>query len=252
MSIIILSKRRGGSASAPCMGTFRDILGQQFGEWTVVRRANDNYRGSAVWVCRCSCGTERNVVSGGLHSGQSRSCGHVRETAGGLSHKYASEYATWHNMHVRCSDPSHPRYDDWGGRGINVQSRWNSFTAFLEDMGPRPFPAAQLDRINNDYDYCRENCRWVTAEENVRNSSRIRILEHNGFRMSVADWARKLGVKSSLLYSRLHYGCDVGRVLTENIPQEDTKIKTDAQSDGKKHGPDIDPPRRRWAPPRER
>lgn len=50
---------------------FVDITGQKFNEWTVLK-----YAGDRKWLCRCSCGTEKEVWAKFLKSGQSRSCGH--------------------------------------------------------------------------------------------------------------------------------------------------------------------------------
>lgn len=183
----------------------------------MLRREPGNYRGNVVWLCRCSCGVERNVVGTNLRNGISASCGHVARTAGGLYKQFTSEYGTWRQMHLRCEDPWHPRYKDWGARGIRVCERWSEFTNFLADMGPRPFPDAQLDRLDNDDGYYPENCAWVTPHQNVQNSSAIRFLEHDGLRMSVADWARRMGIKACVLYSRLHSGWSVERTLTQPV-----------------------------------
>ena len=74
-------------------------------------------------------------------------------------------------MHGRCGNPKHPRYADYGGRGITVCERWHSFENFLADMGEPP-PGLTLDRINNDLGYSPENCRWATVSEQNFNRKR--------------------------------------------------------------------------------
>jgi hypothetical protein len=83
---------------------------------------------------------------------------------------YTPEYQAWRNMKLRCTNPDHPRYADWGGRGITVCDRWmNSFEAFYEDMGPRPGPGYSVDRKDNDGNYEADNCQWATKSEQQRN-----------------------------------------------------------------------------------
>lgn len=75
------------------------------------------------------------------------------------------EYNSWMMMRARCNTPSAAGYAYYGGRGISVCARWDSFTAFLEDMGPKPGPSYTLDRKDPDGDYTPENCRWATKKE---------------------------------------------------------------------------------------
>ncbi len=79
------------------------------------------------------------------------------------------EYIVWTGMKYRCLEKSiqRNRYFD---RGISVCERWKIFSNFLEDMGKRPI-GMDIDRIDNDRGYCKENCRWVTRSTNLHNKS---------------------------------------------------------------------------------
>lgn len=79
-------------------------------------------------------------------------------------------YTVWQAMRQRCYDPRTNSYEHYGGRGIKVCERWRtSYHNFVSDMGERPTPKHQLDRIDPDGDYEPKNCRWVTIKEQANN-----------------------------------------------------------------------------------
>lgn len=76
-------------------------------------------------------------------------------------------------MKSRCGNPKHPKYANYGGRGITVCKEWSeSFETFLADMGLKPHPRMSIDRIDNEKGYLAGNCRWATYKEQSANQRR--------------------------------------------------------------------------------
>ena len=78
------------------------------------------------------------------------------------------EYRAWSNMRARCRNTNSPDFKYYGGRGIRVCERWDSFVTFYADMGDCP-PGHSIDRIDNDRGYEPGNCRWADAGVQSRN-----------------------------------------------------------------------------------
>jgi len=98
-------------------------------------------------------------------------------------------------MKQRCNNPRDAGFHNYGGRGIRVCARWqNSFEAFCRDMGERPTAKHSIDRIDNDGSYEPENCRWATQRTQVNNSRMVRKIKAAGEELSLAQWARRLGI----------------------------------------------------------
>lgn len=83
-----------------------------------------------------------------------------------------SFYKRWTSMIQRCSNPNNPAYRRYGGRGIKVCNRWLDFLNFCKDMSKTYKPELTIDRINNDGNYEKANCRWVTRKENNNNRAK--------------------------------------------------------------------------------
>jgi hypothetical protein len=118
----------------------------------------------------------------------------------------------WRTMWDRCTRQKAHSYPYYGGRGIRVCESWENFENFLTDMGECP-EGHSLDRKDNDGHYCKENCRWATTLEQRRNRRNSRYLEANGERLCVAEWAARLGIRKTTIYTRLNAGWSVERAL---------------------------------------
>lgn len=77
-------------------------------------------------------------------------------------------FCTFTNMRTRCNNPNNPSFRHYGARGISVCDRWSQFWNFVEDMGERP-EGYELDRIDNNGDYCPENCKWSSRSDQMKN-----------------------------------------------------------------------------------
>lgn len=191
---------------------FQDLTNQQFERWTILYYAGRGDHGSE-WYCECECGSKRIVEGFRLRKGLSRSCG-----CGDGSERHGlskiPEYYLWKAMKRRTDNPNDQQYHSYGGRGIKVCQRWqDSFSCFLEDMGMRPSPAHQLDRIDNDGPYSPENCKWSTRHEQCRNRRTNVLLTHNGQTKPLLDWAMEYGIRRETLTYRVKKGWSTKRAL---------------------------------------
>ena len=126
----------------------------------------------------------------------------------GLS--YHPLYRVWQSMRLRCLDPNHRAYPSYGGRGIGMCERWqNSLAHFIEDMGEKPSPKHEIDRINNDGGYEPGNCRWVTRSENDRNRRNTKWVIYKGERRKFADLCDQHQIAMDLAAWRLRNGWSV-------------------------------------------
>lgn len=121
-----------------------------------------------------------------------RGCGKEIKTN---KEEYKQLTIAWINMRQRCYNKNHPKYPDWGGRGITVCATWkNNKYCFVVWALLNGFQLGlTLDRINVNGNYSPKNCRWIAQEEQLRNQRKNVYLTHNGMTLTAAEWARKYG-----------------------------------------------------------
>jgi hypothetical protein len=127
--------------------------------------------------------------------------------------KRCPTYESWKSMRKRCNNPRATRYERYGGRGIKVCARWDSFVNFLADMGEMPL-GHSIERLDRDGDYTPENCIWIPRNKQQANRSMCHRVTFNGKTQTYADWERELGLYKGAIYSRLSYGWSLEKALT--------------------------------------
>lgn len=196
------------------------MIGQLFGRLTVISYSHTKRRGAKYYQCICSCGNKTLAIGYNLKNGNTKSCGCLHKEVTSEIHSThkesrSAEYRIWAGLLSRCRNPNNIGYYLYGGRGISVE--WQDFNTFLRDMGRRPFKNAQIDRIDNDKNYCASNCRWVSPTQNANNKRNNRKLTFNGMTKTISEWSAHTGIKYQTLDTRRRAGWGVEDILTTPI-----------------------------------
>jgi hypothetical protein len=198
------------------MATKLKLAGRRFGRLAVIHQT-ESRSGQWFWMCRCDCGTMKEVAAHDLSTGHTNSCGclkidtirEIRTTHGYRSENFSNpfEYAAWRDMKARCLNPQNKSFKNYGARGVKICEHWlKSFDNFLADIGKRPSKYHSLDRINNDGNYEPSNCRWATTEQqqnNRANTPKIKIWNEE---KTIAQWARFAGINDGMIRYRIKRG----------------------------------------------
>lgn len=197
----------------------KDLTGQRFGRLVVIGIHPTDTR-KTYWVCQCDCGNMKVVRSDSLQCGAIKSCGCLKKEQDkkNLVRTEAKEkfkkqkikvggtrlYQIWQGMKKRCYNEHDARYDRYGGRGIVVCDEWKTnFMAFHDwALSSGYQDDLTIDRIDNDGNYCPENCRWATAKEQSNNrSTNIKIKIGNATK-TLMEWCEIFRIDPIKAYSR--------------------------------------------------
>lgn len=197
----------------------KDYTGMRVGRLTVIGQSENDPK---KLICRCDCGAETEIFKSNLTRGHTRSCGCLKaeivkagaHTTHGKSHTRL--YKIWKGMQRRCKDPNRNRASSYAKKGITVCKDWEDFTVFEEWAYSHGYrDDLSIDRIDNDGNYCPENCRWVSQRAQANNRSSNRYLEFRGEKKTLLEWAEETGIPRSVITARLSIGWDTERALTQ-------------------------------------
>ena len=196
--------------------------GERVGRLTIIDKG-DTVGSVRFFLCRCDCGTLKQIDAYRLYHKEVESCGCLRSemvTQRNTKHDHAHrsgfspERLSWAAMKARCTNPKYKGYKNYGGRGITVCDRWfNSFESFLEDMGHKPTKSHQLERVENDGNYDPDNCIWATPREQSNNRRNNIVIGHNGESLTLAQWSRRSGIAYGKLLYRFRAGWTAQEML---------------------------------------
>jgi hypothetical protein len=199
----------------------QDLSGLKIGKLTVLKKTQDS-----KWECLCECGKRCFILGKALQIG-TKSCGCLRvENAKKLFTKHGGASASsdplkkkmfqvWSNIRKRCFTKTYENYHRYGGRGIAMSPEWySSFETFYRDMHATYSKGLEIERVNNDGNYCKENCKWATHKEECNNRSSTRRLTVGEVTKTTLEWSAENGIPSTVILDRIKRGWDVGKAVS--------------------------------------
>jgi hypothetical protein len=204
---------------------WRDLYGKKFNKLMVIKYAK-SYKWQSYWLCKCVCGNLCEVSSAALISNNTKSCGCLKmEKLIKRSTKHNMVYTRFYHIYCgivsRCKYKSKKDYRWYGGKGIRCL--WLTFSDFKQDMYKsylshvKKFGEKEttIDRINSDGNYCKENCRWATLEEQKNNTtSNLFVYDENHNKQKVDDIYKICNINKPLIRSRIKRGWTYKEIIT--------------------------------------
>lgn len=198
----------------------KDRTGERHGRLFVLGPAHIKRRTENYWTCLCDCGTICTVPGTSLKKGDAKSCGClkldlVKERATIHGQSKTILYKRWNSIRNRCNNESYKRYKDYGGRGIKMCDEWSDFEVFAKWENENGYEEhLTIDRIDNNGNYCPENCRWVPMSVQAWNKRTTTKVTYNGETLNLHEWSERTGLPHTTIRSRLDRGWSVEDTLT--------------------------------------
>lgn len=194
-----------------------NLVGDRYGSLSVRARAilTDGRRG-VYWHVQCDCGQKTIVRQDHLRSGRTISCGCAAKQ-NALVHGQTGTrlHNIWRGMLKRCDATSGEAFEKYAGRGISVCDEWRDFVSFADWANVNGYADdLTIERIDNDGNYCPDNCRWATSAEQARNRRNSRYETIGGIRKTLSEWCEVYRIPFSRVQKRLEAGWPLRAALT--------------------------------------
>ena len=205
-----------------------NITGKRFGKLTVIECLGYVKNKKIFWKCKCDCGNETITTHYNLKNGHTMSCGCLRKGKEFSKYKHGlyrhKLYNVYHSMKQRCLNAKDYRYKDYGGRNITICDEWldeDGFVNFSNWAFENGYAdGLSIDRIDNNGNYCPDNCRWTDNTVQLNNTRHNKWVTYNGESHTYAEWERILnnGVKQTDISVRINkLGWSVEKALLTPI-----------------------------------
>lgn len=126
-------------------------------------------------------------------------------------------YGIWKNMINRCYREKDIHYQAYGARGIKVCDEWkNDSSKFFEWAFANGYrDNLTIERIDNDKDYCPENCTWIPKEQQPKNKRQNILITYKGKTMCTSDWAKEIGINANAIRYRFKHGWGEDKIFSQ-------------------------------------
>lgn len=191
-----------------------DIVWERIWFWKVLKEVDSHIYPSGKkrrkFLCRCKCWVEKEVLILTLRNWDSKSCWCYQKENPTIKHwlhnTYLYKVFSW--IKSRCENPNDTWYKNYWGRWI--KNEWNTFEQFYKDMWYTYKDWLTIDRIDNNWNYSRENCRWASKKEQSHNKRNNIVYDWK----CLSEWSKELWIPYNTLLSRFRrYWWSIERTL---------------------------------------
>lgn len=198
---------------------YLDLTNKKFNRLTALERVS-NQGQKVMWKCKCDCGNIAYVSASNLTCNRTKSCGCLKDEkliqrSTTHNQRHTKLYEVWKSIKQRCFNPNNISYKNYGARGITICDDWkNNFQSFFNWSMQNGYTTnLSIDRIDNNGNYCPENCRWTDRHTQSNNTRSNRYITYNNQTKTLADWVKTTNLSYGCVFSRIQKGWSIDKAL---------------------------------------